>query len=83
MSTKTIDITDLEELDDYDLHLRYDELLDEIYPDCSIANMKYNTSRALKELDPTAYRCGFSDWLDNELTDGIFIEHNDKFYLAE
>lgn len=44
----------------------YDEALDEAYPDLTIAGMEYQTSRVLKEVDPTAYRVGFSDWTDAE-----------------
>ena len=40
----------------------YDNMLDECYPDTQIAGMTYSTSYALKELDPIAYRCGFSDY---------------------
>jgi hypothetical protein len=39
----------------------YDEMLDECYPD-QIGNLL--ASRILRECDPTAYWCGFSDWLD-------------------
>jgi len=41
------------------------------------------TSRVLQEIDPVAYRCGFVDWLDSEITAGIFIEQDDKYYLPE
>jgi len=42
----------------------YDEMLDEIYGDVNIAGHQYSTSRALSEVDPIAYRVGFSDYLD-------------------
>lgn len=42
----------------------YDTMLDDCYPETSIAGMTYSTSHALKELDPTAYRCGMNDWAD-------------------
>jgi len=44
----------------------FDEMLDECYEDVSVAGMTYSTSRALLELDPIAYRCGFNDWADAE-----------------
>jgi hypothetical protein len=71
-----------QELGDYELHQMYDEMLDEIYPECKIGNMDYSTSRVMKDVDPTAYKVGFSDWLDNEISEGIIIEENDKYYLA-
>lgn len=65
-----------------DLERMYDDMLDEVYPDCQIAGLTYSTSHALKELDPTAYRCGFNDWLDGELGESIF-EHADGEYYDE
>jgi len=44
-------------------------MLDEVYGEVSICGMFYQSSRALKELDPTAYRCGMSDWADGEEKD--------------
>lgn len=44
---------------------RYDEFLDEI-GDVKIGELSYSASRVLKEVDPTAYRCGMADWLDSE-----------------
>jgi hypothetical protein len=76
-----IDTAELEQLGDYELYLRYDELLDEIYPDCSIAGLSYSTSNALKEIDPTAYRCGFNGWLNSEVSEGLIIEQDDEYYL--
>jgi hypothetical protein len=47
---------------------RYREELDEFYP-VEIAGISFCASRILEELDPIAFNCGFSDWLDaNELT---------------
>lgn len=43
----------------------YANMLDEVYPDCEIAGMTFQTSRALKELDPTAFRCGMVDYIDS------------------
>jgi hypothetical protein len=38
--------------------------------------MEFCTSRALKELDPTAYRCGKNDWINSE----NFVEINGDYY---
>ena len=40
----------------------YDEMLDEIYGDVEICGMIYSSSRALKLLDPVAYRCAKNDF---------------------
>ena len=47
----------------------YDDMLDDSYGEVDICGMKYQSSRALKELDPTAYRCGLNDYNDSELCD--------------
>jgi len=45
---------------------RYDEMLNEIHESVKCGNLEWDMSRVLKEMDPTAYRTGFSDWLDSE-----------------
>ena len=44
----------------------YRAMLDEVFGSLNIAGLKISTSRALRELDPIAYRCGFNDWCDAE-----------------
>ena len=63
---------DGEGLTDYELHERYDEMLDECYGTVSIAGLDYDTARTLKDVDPIAYRCGFCDWLDSEIGETLF-----------
>lgn len=53
-------------LQEYEAEKLYNDMLDDVYGDCEVAGMKYQTSRALKELDPIAYRCGLLDWADAE-----------------
>lgn len=65
------DLTTGEEILDYDLEERYDDMLNECYGTVTVAGMEYETSRALYELDPVAYRCGFNDWIDSELGETI------------
>jgi hypothetical protein len=64
------------ELEAIDVDSRYSDMLDDIYPGCTIAGMSFNTSNALKELDPTAYRCGLADWISEE----DFVEINNEYY---
>lgn len=66
--------TDGNALDETDLHTRYDEMLDEVYPVATIGGMSYAPSYALGLVDPIAYRTGFNDWLDSEITEGTIIE---------
>ena len=48
------------ELDPDDYAERYDDMLDECHGDF----LGMNASYILKEMDPTAYRCGLLDYLD-------------------
>jgi hypothetical protein len=43
----------------------YDEWLDEALGEVKIGTLTYQASRVLKEVDPTAYRCGFGDFTDS------------------
>ena len=43
----------------------YANMLDDCYGEVEIAGMTFQTSRALKELDPTAFRCGEVDYIDS------------------
>lgn len=54
----------------------YAGMLDDCYGECEIAGMKFTTSRALKELDPTAYRCGENDYIDSL----SLVEINGDYY---
>lgn len=49
----------------------YDDTLDECYPPYKIGCCTFYASRVLKELDPIAYRCGISDFVDAELSDKL------------
>src|SRR5699024_9808202 len=44
----------------------YDEFLDEVYPMVEIGGCQYYPSTVLEKVDPVAYRCGFSDWADDQ-----------------
>lgn len=59
----------------------YDEMLDDVYGQATIGGQKYQTSRALREVDPVAYRCGFNDWadaegIDTDALEGDFYRHH-------
>ena len=48
---------------------QYDDMLDE-YP-VVIGYMKYSCSYVLQQVDPTAYRCGFLDYVDSMSLDQL------------
>ena len=82
MSTKTSTITKKLEQNiadnctAIDIEERYDEMLDESYGKIDICGCSFIASYALKRLDPTAYRCGMSDFESNE----GFIEIGGEYY---
>lgn len=57
----------------------YDDMLNECYPDLTVAGMYYETSRALNALDPIAYKCGWIDWCDAEGIDTDELEDDYTF----
>ena len=50
---------------EYEAEQDYSEMLDDVYGVVTIAGMEYGTAYALRELDPIAFRCGMSDYLDS------------------
>ena len=66
----TVNYTFLTEDEAIDL---YDEMIDEGGP-VTVAGIDFVPSRALKLLDPIAYRTGFSDYADMLIQDGYEIE---------
>ena len=52
----------------------YDDMLDETYGEVEIAGMTYYTSNALRRIDPTAYRCGVSDYESSIISEADTIE---------
>jgi len=48
------------------LECAYADMLDDIYGDVDVCGHTFSSAYALKELDYTAYRCGFLDWIDAE-----------------
>lgn len=45
----------------------YDDAIESAYGDTvNVAGYEYGTARALRVLDPIAYRTGFNDWADSE-----------------
>ena len=51
-----------ETISEYEAYNQYDEMLNSCYPMVSVCGYEYEPARALKELDPIAYRVGFSDF---------------------
>jgi len=65
-----------------DVESDYDNYLDSCYPEVSVADLTntYKTSMVLKQIDPTAYRCGLCDYIDSQCIMRHWIEINGKYY---
>jgi len=53
-----------QELHESQLEQMYMDCLDEVYGEAVVCGAKFQSSHAIRKLDPTAYRCNFLDWLD-------------------
>lgn len=62
--------------EEYEFYLEsYNEMLEEIYGDTiNICGYEYSTAFVWKDTDPTAWRCGYLDYIDSRVRDWNFIE---------
>jgi hypothetical protein len=67
-------IEQLQPVSDNALHASYDDMLDDVHGDVTIGEYSYPTSMALKQVDHVAYRCGFVDWLDAEISNEVYTD---------
>lgn len=73
----------LPNLSDRELDIMYQDFLRECFDTVKICGHEYDAAYALKNTDPTAYRCGLADWLDAEMTEGNIVEDDGDYYLKE
>ena len=62
---------------DYELHVMFDEFLNEVHGTASIAGMTYDTARVFKEVDPTTYSVSFDDWIYFQIEDKFIVRTED------
>lgn len=62
------------ELDPDNYEDQFDESLDNSIPEIEIGCLTYSPSHVLKNVDPTAYRCGL-----NDLVDSLDVEDSDEY----
>ena len=68
------------ELDSIDTDKWFLDRLNEVYGEIDVCGYKHHAGNLLKEIDPTAFRCGMNDCLDGDCQDGILIEIDGEFY---
>lgn len=61
-------LTEAEALDNYD------EMIDDTNREVEVLGCSYSPSYVLKNIDETAYRCGFSDYCDSLLDNHQLVE---------
>lgn len=66
------------ELDESDYEESYKEFIDECTGTVEIMGMSFTASRILEELDPIAFACGLSDYVD-----GIDKEDNSEYQALQ
>lgn len=57
---------------------RYDDMLDEIYPEVKIGYSTFLASEILRNLDPISYNCGIEDFVDGDLQDALDMLEEEK-----
>ena len=81
---KNLDYDDvISNLSSVDTDAAYDEYLDGAYGPVVICGYSYSASYAFHEIDPIAYRCSFSDWLDSQSDVYIQCPHSEEYFLIE
>ena len=68
---------------DWELDEMYELFLNDCYSPVNICGYQYEAGRALRHIDPTAFRCGCADWVDIEITDGRIEERDGEYYLVD
>ena len=62
------------ELDPDNYEDQFDDSLDDSIPEIEIGCLTYSPSHVLKNIDPTAYRCGLNDFVDS-----LDVEDSDEY----
>ena len=75
------DYTDVNTGEDYtddQMEDIFQEWLDGFHGEAYIAGYYMSTGRVLREVDYTAFREEFNNWIDNEITEGNYREYVDS-----
>ena len=69
------------ELEESEYEDKYKDLIDELTGTIKIMGISFNASRILEELDPIAYNCGLSDYVDSldKIEDSAYIEMQEEY----
>ena len=71
-------VTTGEDYTDSQMEDIFQEWLDDFHGQVDIAGYSMNPGRVLREVDYTAFREEFNNWIDNEITEGNYREYVDS-----
>jgi predicted TPR repeat methyltransferase len=71
---KQLIIENLEPIPEHELESMFDEYIDDTNDKIMVLGLEYYPSRVLKMVDSIAYRCGFGDWLDSMIGEGLLTD---------
>lgn len=69
-----------EDLKPIDLEELYRDMIDECEPVVKVCGLSFTPSRIIEELDPTAFRCGVSDYADSLIGETLSEEIDGEYY---
>jgi hypothetical protein len=69
-----------EDLKPIDLEELYRDMIDECEPVVRVGGLSFTPSRIIEELDPTAFRCGVSDYADSLIGETLSEEIDGEYY---
>lgn len=67
------------EYHEYELQESYEEMLNECYDVINICGYEYEPAKALRDIDPVAYREGFMEYLNHD----EWTEFDGKYYRTD
>lgn len=70
------------DLKSIDQEQMFRDSIDETTETIQIGSISFTPSRVLEELDPIAFRCGVSDYMDSLAQDGEYEEIDGEYYQA-
>ena len=63
-----------------DMESRYHDMLSEVYGTVNVCGLEYDSADLLKDCDPTAYRCGFADYVSGEMGETVEEGPDGEYY---
>lgn len=72
----TYQIDDEDIISEYEIEDLFEEQLNEIYGEVEVCSYRYEAGSVLKEVDPTAFRCGCADFISENYSE---VWENSKF----